>query len=61
MEQGRRLGSDPWHQAVLAQISLVVNQLRQVPLLADAVAKGTLKIVGACYDLETGWVLITEH
>ncbi len=61
VEQGRRLGSDPWHQAVLAQISLVVNQLRQVPLLADAVAKGTLKIVGACYDLETGWVLITEH
>lgn len=59
VDQGRRMGGDLWYEAVWAQISLVVRQLQQVPLLADAVAKGSLKIVGACYDLESGRVMIT--
>ena len=61
VEQGRRMGGDPWNQAVRAQISLVVNQLRQTPLLKNALAEGTLKIVGAYYDLETGRIDITEQ
>ncbi len=60
VEQGRRMGGDPWKQAVRAQISLVVNQLHQTPLLKKAVAEGTLKIVGAYYDLETGRIVITD-
>jgi carbonic anhydrase len=55
------MGGDPWKQAVRAQISLVVNQLHQTPLLKNAVAEGTLKIVGAYYDLETGRIDITEQ
>ncbi len=59
VEQGRRMRSDVWNRAVRAQISLVVEQLHQVPLLNDAVARDKLKIVGANYDLETGWVQMT--
>ena len=61
VEQGRRMGGDPWKQAVRAQIGLVVNQLHQTTLLKNAVAEGTLKIVGAYYDLETGRIDITEQ
>ena len=60
VEQGRRMGGDTWKQTVRAQISLVVNQLHQTPLLKNAVAQGTLKIVGAYYDLETGRIDITS-
>lgn len=56
VEQGKRMGGDPWKQAVRAQVGLVVNQLHHVPLLNNAVAAGRLRIVGACYDLETGKV-----
>ncbi|HNS03932.1 MAG TPA: carbonic anhydrase [Anaerolineae bacterium] len=56
VEQARRLGGDLWSQTVRAQIGLAVDQLHRTPLLANAVATGSLKIVGACYDLETGQV-----
>lgn len=56
VEQARRLGGDLWSQTVRAQIDLAVDQLHRTPLLANAVATGSLKIVGACYDLETGQV-----
>lgn len=58
VEQGKRMGSDPWNQAVRAQISLVVKQLHQVPLLQGAVTCGKLKIIGAIYDLESGRVQV---
>ena len=60
VEQGKRMGGDPWKQAVRAQIGLVVNQLHHVPLSENAVAAGRLRIVGAYYDLETGKVTIME-
>jgi carbonic anhydrase len=56
VKQGKRMSTDPWNGAVRAQVGLMVQQLHQVPLLARAVAGGSLKIVGACYDLETGRV-----
>ena len=51
----------PWDGAVRAQISLVVEQLRRSPILEKAVTAGTLKIVGAWYNLETGRVEITNE
>jgi carbonic anhydrase len=34
----------------------IVADLGTKPVLSPAVAAGTLKIVGACYDLDTGEV-----
>jgi carbonic anhydrase len=45
-------------RSVRAQIIGVVTQLGHVPLLKAAVDEGTLKIVGAWYDLENGSVEI---
>jgi len=48
---------DLWHDAITANIRLVAAALQtSEPLLANAVKTGGLKIVGAIYDLDTGWV-----
>ncbi len=54
----KALGSkgDALDAVVKANVQLTVNRLRRVPLLAEAIAKGRLKIVGARYDLDTGGV-----
>jgi carbonic anhydrase len=59
VEQGKQAGGDTWDEAVRAQIELLVNQLKHTPILGTAVDEGVLKIVGACYSLETGLVEIT--
>jgi len=59
IEQGKRMGGDVWDQAVLAQIELLVAQLKHSAILSTAVENGTLKIVGMLYNLETGLVEIT--
>lgn len=59
VERGKQAGGDIWDQAVRAQIELLVEQLKHSPILAPAVDKGVLKIVGACYNLETGLVEMT--
>jgi carbonic anhydrase len=59
VEHGRRLGGDLWEQAGRAQVALQVDRLRRSPVLAAAVQDGTLRVVGAWYDLETGVVQIT--
>ncbi len=56
---GKRAQGDPWDQAGRAQIALQVDRLRRSPILAEAVAEGALRVVGAWYDLETGLVEIT--
>jgi len=61
VEYGRRLGGDLWDQAGRAQVSLQVDRLRRSPVLAAAVQEGTLRVVGAWYDLETGVVQITPE
>ena len=56
----KALGStgDALDATVKANVQLTVNHLKRVPLLASAIAKGHLKIVGARYDLDTGGVEI---
>ena len=48
---------DPVDHAVRANVELVVGQLKSsTPVLAESVKAGRLKIVGARYALESGWV-----
>ncbi|NJK67921.1 MAG: carbonic anhydrase [Microcoleus sp. CSU_2_2] len=48
---------DPWDNAVRANVKMTVNKLKALsPILAKAVKAGTLKVVGARYDLESGEV-----
>lgn len=41
-------------------VALTVKQLREAPILSDALAQGQLLIVGARYELETGKVELIE-
>jgi carbonic anhydrase len=50
---------DRLDNAVRAHTELTVSHLKGSPLLAEAMAKGQLKVVGARYDLDTGAVEIT--
>ena len=45
---------DELDNAVKANVSLVVEQLKQSPILSEAITAGTLKIVGGRYDLDKG-------
>jgi carbonic anhydrase len=47
---------DKIENAARCNVKLTVEQLSEVPILADAVKAGTCKIVGAYYDLATGKV-----
>lgn len=50
---------DPWDNAVRANVKMTVNKLKALsPILANAVKAGTLKVVGARYDLDSGKVEI---
>ena len=59
VEAGKKAGGDVWDGAVRAQIALLVEKLKHSPILATAVETEKLKIVGAWYDLDTGFVEIT--
>lgn len=58
VEQGKRAGGDHWDQAGRVQVELLVKQLKHSPILATAVEEGRLRVVGAWYHLETGFVEI---
>ena len=47
---------DALDNAVRANVLLTVERLKSTAILADALQKGDLKIVGARYDLDTGLV-----
>lgn len=48
---------DQVENAVLENVRLTVKRLQSAgPVLRDRVAAGTLKVVGACYDLKSGLV-----
>jgi carbonic anhydrase len=49
---------DELDNAVRANVELTVARLKGAAILGEAVQKGTLKIVGARYDLDTGMVEI---
>ena len=48
---------DAWDNAVRANVKMSVNKLQALsPILAKAVKAGTLKVVGARYDIDSGEV-----
>ena len=57
VEAARATGGDPVEAAVVANVHNMVGKLRTAPpILADLVAAGKVRIVGARYDLDTGEV-----
>ena len=57
VDRTKGMPGDPVANAVRANVENVVNQLRgSRPVLAELVAKGRLRIVGAVYSIETGKV-----
>lgn len=58
IEQSKGQPGDALDNAVLANTALTVAALKATPLLAEALGKGSLKIVGGRYDLDTGAVAI---
>jgi carbonic anhydrase len=57
VEKTRGLPGDPVENAVKANVEMVAKQLRtSTPVLAELVAQGKLRVVGALYSLDTGKV-----
>ncbi|MDP2700662.1 MAG: carbonic anhydrase [Candidatus Rokubacteria bacterium] len=51
---------DPLDNAIRANVGIGVEQLRSLqPIVAPAVKRGRVKVVGAVYDLRTGGVTLT--
>lgn len=59
VEAAKDQPGDQLDNTVKANVGLVVEHLKSAEILKDAVAGGTLKIVGAYYDLDTGKVEVT--
>jgi carbonic anhydrase len=59
VERARSQPGDLLENAVQANIELTVSRLKASPILAEAIQKGRLKVVGARYDLDTGTVALT--
>jgi carbonic anhydrase len=52
-------GDDLYQRAVVANVRSNVQRLQEAkPILADMVAAGKLRVVGAVYDLPTGKVAL---
>nr|WP_242625336.1 carbonic anhydrase [Krasilnikovia cinnamomea] len=47
---------DAAEKAMRAHVTRTVRRLRDMPGVAQAVAAGRVDVVGAVYDLDTGWV-----
>lgn len=47
---------DPVENAIKANVSWQVNQLKQSPVISELITDGKLKVVGGYYDLDTGEV-----
>lgn len=58
VEKAKGKAGDKVENVVRANVELIVSQLRNTPLLADAITKGQVKIVGGRYDLHSGVVEI---
>jgi carbonic anhydrase len=58
IEQSKGQPGDALDNAVLTNTALTVGRLSATPLLAEALAKGGLKIIGGRYDLDSGTVVI---
>ncbi|HXI85449.1 MAG TPA: carbonic anhydrase [Verrucomicrobiae bacterium] len=61
VEETKGKPGDALDNAVRANVHHVVNQLRNTaPILSGLVKSGKLRVVGACYDLDTGRVALLE-
>ncbi|WP_092557644.1 carbonic anhydrase [Actinoplanes derwentensis] len=49
-------GEDATEKAIRINVSRTVERLRNVPGLAEEIAAGRVDVVGAVYDLDSGWV-----
>jgi carbonic anhydrase len=47
---------DAAEKAMRAHVSRTVHRMRDIAGVAEAVAAGRVEVVGAAYDLDTGWV-----
>ena len=57
VEKSRRLPGDAVENAVKVNVEMIVKKLRtSTPILAELVAQGKLRVVGAVYSLDTGKV-----
>lgn len=59
VEAAKKQSGDLLDNAVRANVGVVVNELKQSPILSEALSAGKIKIVGGHYDLDTGLVEIT--
>jgi carbonic anhydrase len=48
-------------QVIRVHVERTVERLRATPELSAAIAAGTVDVVGAIYDLDTGWVEFLDH
>jgi carbonic anhydrase len=60
VEMARGQSGDLLDKAVRINLELVVNRLKESPVLLEALHEDKLKIVGARYDLDTGVVEFTD-
>ena len=58
VESSKNQAGDNVQNTVIANVRHQANTLKGSPLLSKAMEAGTLKIVGGCYDLDTGAVTI---
>lgn len=58
IEKAGHSSGEELDNVVKANTELVVAQLKAVPMLAEVIKHGELKIVGARYDLDTGLVTV---
>jgi carbonic anhydrase len=58
--KAKGMPGDPLDNAIRANVSIGVARLRSLqPIVAPAVTRGRVKVVGAMYDLRTGGVTLT--
>jgi carbonic anhydrase len=60
IEASAGMEGDHLTHAVHANVELGVGALMNSPILSDAVAQGTLQIVGGIYDLDSGLVEVID-
>jgi carbonic anhydrase len=61
VEETKGKEGDAVDNAVRANVQNVVKQLREAgPVLSGLVKSGKLRVVGGCYDLETGRVQMLQ-
>jgi carbonic anhydrase len=61
IEQSKGQPGDALDNAIKANTALTVSRLKTTQLLAEALGKGGLKIVGGRYDLDSGAVVTSEE